>query len=39
MRARSFDIAAMPPVTYARFLENERRKWGTVVRESNIKLD
>ncbi|WP_083228858.1 Bug family tripartite tricarboxylate transporter substrate binding protein [Bordetella sp. H567] len=39
MRARSFDIAAMPPAEYAKFLENERKKWGTVVRESNIKLD
>jgi tripartite-type tricarboxylate transporter receptor subunit TctC len=39
MRARSFDIAAMPPKEYAKFLDNERQKWGTVVRESHIKLD
>jgi tripartite-type tricarboxylate transporter receptor subunit TctC len=39
MRARSFDVANMPPNEYARFLENERQKWGTVVRESHIKLD
>jgi tripartite-type tricarboxylate transporter receptor subunit TctC len=39
MRARSFDIAAMPPKEYARFLDSERQKWGTVVRESHIKLD
>ncbi|CAM3417289.1 tripartite tricarboxylate transporter substrate binding protein [Bordetella sputigena] len=39
MRARSFDIAHMPPAEFDKFLVNERQKWGTVVRESNIKLD
>ncbi|ARP86443.1 hypothetical protein CAL13_09700 [Bordetella genomosp. 9] len=39
MRARSFDIAAMPPKEFAEFLANERQKWGAVVRESHIKLD
>jgi tripartite-type tricarboxylate transporter receptor subunit TctC len=39
MRARSFDATNMPPKQYAEFLDNERQKWGAVVRESNIKLD
>jgi tripartite-type tricarboxylate transporter receptor subunit TctC len=39
MRARSFDIAAMPPQEYVKFLAREREKWGAVIRESNIKLD
>lgn len=39
MRARSFDIAHMPPAEFNTFLANEREKWGTVVREAHIKLD
>jgi tripartite-type tricarboxylate transporter receptor subunit TctC len=39
MRARSFDIAHMPPADFTRFLATEREKWGTVVREAHIKLD
>lgn len=39
MRARSFDIAQMPPVEFTRFLASEREKWGSVVREAHIKLD
>ncbi len=39
MRARSFDIAHMPPAQFAKFLADERAKWGAVVREANIKLD
>lgn len=39
MRARSFDIAHLPPAEFAKFLERERNKWGAVIREANIKLD
>jgi tripartite-type tricarboxylate transporter receptor subunit TctC len=39
MRARSFDIAAMPPKEYAQFLQQERAKWGAVIQEAHIKLD
>jgi len=39
MRSRSFDIAHMPPAEFTKFLAGERDKWGTVVREANIKLD
>lgn len=39
MRARSFDIAHMPPAEFVKFLAAEREKWGTVVREAHIKLD
>jgi tripartite-type tricarboxylate transporter receptor subunit TctC len=39
MQARSFDIAAMPPNEFARFLDNEREKWGEVIHKSNIKID
>jgi len=39
MQARSFDIAAMPPDQFANFLESERKKWGAVIREANIKLN
>ncbi|WP_233238443.1 tripartite tricarboxylate transporter substrate binding protein [Bordetella sp. LUAb4] len=39
MRARSFDIAHMPPPAFTKFLAGERDKWGAVVREANIKLD
>ncbi|ALM86490.1 tripartite tricarboxylate transporter substrate binding protein [Bordetella sp. N] len=39
MRARSFDIDHMPPAEFTKFLAGERTKWGTVVREANIKLD
>jgi tripartite-type tricarboxylate transporter receptor subunit TctC len=39
MRARSFDIAAMPPKEYAQFLQHERDKWGAVIEEAHIKLD
>jgi len=39
MRARSFDIAHMPPAEFSKFLAGEREKWGAVVRDANIKLD
>jgi tripartite-type tricarboxylate transporter receptor subunit TctC len=39
MQERSFDIMAMPPAQFDTFLATERAKWGTVIKESNIKLD
>ena len=39
MRARSFEPVSMTPADFSTFLANEREKWGTVVREANIKLD
>ncbi|HZR02430.1 MAG TPA: tripartite tricarboxylate transporter substrate-binding protein, partial [Burkholderiales bacterium] len=39
MRSRGFDLASMPPQDYAKFLEDERVKWSTVIRDAKIKLD
>jgi len=39
MRTRGFDIAAMPPQEFGKFLAEQRAKWGTVIREAKIKLD
>lgn len=39
MRARGFDIAAVEPKEFTKFLAEERAKWSTVIREAHIKLD
>lgn len=39
MRSRGFDLVAMTPPEYTKFLEEERVKWSAVIRDAHIKLE
>lgn len=38
MKARGFELSAMHPDEFTRFVENERTKWSQVIKEANIKI-